>query len=200
MAKVALEAQPLSVGSIDHRASGWWGMLGVIATEGALFAYLLFSYYYVALQPHTEPWLPEVPPSLRLALPNTIILILSSVAVWWGERGARKHARWRALLGLAIGFVLGAIFIGIQLMEWHNKSFSVTSHPYGSLYFTITGFHLAHVLMGLFVLLSLIVWIALGYFSAPRDAPISIGSIYWHFVDVVWLTVFFTFYITPHFG
>ena len=50
------------------------------------------------------------------------------------------------------------------------------------------------------ILLALLVWEALGYFGPHRDAPPSIGAIYWHFVDAVWLAVFFTFYVTPHLG
>ena len=57
---------------------------------------------------------------------------------------------------------------------------------------------MAHVVVGLLVLLVLLLWSALGYFDRERHAPVAIGAIYWHFVDAVWLTVFFTFYITPY--
>ena len=186
----------LSVGSIERRASGWWGMLTLILTEAFLFAYLLFSYYYFAVQ-YGRPWLPAELPSFRLSAPNTVILIVSSVAVWFGERGARQNSRWRLVLGLALGLGLGATFVGIQFREWMDKPFGLASHSYGSLYFTITGFHMAHVLAGLVALAALVLWSALGYFDRARHAPVSIGAVYWHFVDAVWLTVFFTFYVTP---
>ena len=186
----------LSVGSIERGASGWWGMLTLILTEAFLFAYLLFSYYYFAVQ-YGRPWLPAELPSFRLSAPNTAILIVSSIAVWFGERGARQGSRWRLVLGLAAGLVLGAVFVGIQFREWMDKPFGLASHSYGSLYFTITGFHMAHVAAGLLVLAALLLWSALGYFDRARMAPVTIGAIYWHFVDAVWLTLFFTFYITP---
>ena len=186
----------LSVGSIERRASGWWGMLTLILTEAFLFAYLLFSYYYFAVQ-YGRPWLPAELPSFRLSAPNTAILLVSSVAVWFGERGARRGSRWRLVLGLALGLGLGATFVGIQFREWMDKPFGLASHSYGSLYFTITGFHMAHVLAGLVMLAALVLWSALGYFDRARHAPVSIGAVYWHFVDAVWLTVFFTFYVTP---
>jgi heme/copper-type cytochrome/quinol oxidase subunit 3 len=187
----------MAVGSIERRASGWWGMLTLILTEAFLFAYLLFSYYYFAVQ-YGRPWLPAELPAFRLSGPNTLILLASSVAIWFGERGARQNARRRLVLGLAVGLVLGAIFVGIQILEWMDKPFGLSSHSYGSLYFTVTGFHMAHVVVGLVVLGLLLIWSMLGYFDRARMASVSIGGVYWHFVDAVWLTVFFTFYVTPH--
>jgi cytochrome c oxidase subunit 3 len=96
--------------------------------------------------------------------------------------------------------VLGAIFVGVQLLEWSRKPYQFNSSAYSSLYFTITGFHLAHVVIGMLVLLVLSVWSLLGYFDSKRHAPVAIGAIYWHFVDVVWLVVFFTIYVTPYLG
>jgi heme/copper-type cytochrome/quinol oxidase subunit 3 len=199
MSEVVLERAGLPVGSIRHRASGWWGMLGLILSEAALFSYLLFSYYYLAVQPHSGPWPPTMP-ELKLSLPDTIILLLSSVAVWWGERAINTGARLRAIGGIALGIVLGIVFVVIQVFEWKSKTFSISSHPYGSLYFTITGFHMAHVIVGILLLATVGWWMALDYYGPFRNAAVAISAIYWHFVDVVWLTIFFTFYITPRLG
>ena len=93
---------------------------------------------------------------------------------------------------------MGAVFVGVQGLEWHNKPYGFDSHPYASLYFTITGFHMAHVVAGLLVLLALAVWTALGYFDRTRHAVVSIGALYWHFVDAVWIAVFLSLYVTPY--
>lgn len=187
----------LPVGSAGHHATGWWAMVGGITTEAALFGYLLFSYYYIAVQPHAEAWPPELP-HLGLALPNTILLLLSSVAIWFGERGAKNGNSREELLGIGSAVGLGLVFIVIQLFEWREKPFSITSGTYGSLYFTITGFHMAHVAVGLAMLIAVLVWCWRGYFGPHRHSFVSIAAIYWHFVDVVWLAVFFTFYVTPY--
>jgi heme/copper-type cytochrome/quinol oxidase subunit 3 len=199
MSTISVPQRALSVGSVGPKAFGWWGMVAGMLTEGALFAYLLFGYYYFAIQPHGMPWPAEMP-HFKLAAPNTVILLVSSVAVWWGERGAKQGMPGRQVAGLGLGFLLGALFVVIQTFEWKSKSFSLNSGPYGSLFFTITGFHMAHVVLGLMLLLQLTIWSALGYFGPRRSAPVSIGAIYWHFVDAVWLTVFFTIYITPYLG
>lgn len=191
------QGQALPVGSKGRLSSGWWGMLVLIGTEAALFAYLLFSYYYVAVQ-RGAAWAPDTHPTMKLAGPNTLILLLSSVAVWWGEDGAKKGHRGRQLGGLGIGILLGVVFLVVQVFEWKAKTYSLTSGSYGSLYFTVTGFHMAHVVVGLLMLIAVWIWSALGLFNPRRHAPVSISSIYWHFVDVVWLAVFFSFYVSPY--
>jgi cytochrome c oxidase subunit 3 len=191
----------LPVGAMDTRASGWWAMIFTVFTEASLFAYLLFSYYYLAVQPHLAGTFPEGgPPDLSLATPGTVILLASSVAVGWAQLGIEQGNRWRLTAGLGLGAVLGIIFLGIQWFEWGQKPFGLSSTPYSSLYYVITGFHMAHVVVGVVMLLVLTWWSARGYFSPRRFAHIHIGALYWHFVDAVWIAVFFTFYITPLLG
>lgn len=196
MADAALQSAPLPVGSAGRNGVGWWGVLTLIATEAALFAYLLFSYYYFAA--HAErSWFPAKLPEFKLSGPNTIILLLSSVAVWFGERGARKENRRQNLLGLLVASLLGVAFLAIQIKEWGSQSFSLQSSSYGSLFFVITGFHMAHVVAGVIVLIALLICSGLGYFDRRHSAPVMIGSLYWHFVDAVWLSVFFSLYVAP---
>lgn len=194
----AILKRPLPVGAIDTRASGWWAMIFVVCTEGALFGYLLFSYYYFAVQAHSIGYFPPGgPPSLTLALPDTVILLLSSVAVSWAQLNVKHNDKRHLVMGLGIGAILGIVFLVVQYFEWAQKQFTISSHPYGSLYFTITGFHMVHVAVGVIALLTLALWSGMGYFNCVRYAHIHIGALYWHFVDAVWLAVFFTFYITP---
>src|ERR1700759_3012286 len=105
----------LPVGALDTRASGWWAMIFTIFTEASLFAYLLFSYFYLAVQPHAPGSFPQGgPPSLALALPGTLILLASSVAVGWAQLGIEHGSKRRLVLGLGGGALLGMIFLGVQ--------------------------------------------------------------------------------------
>ena len=91
--RISLERK-LPVGAIDTRASGWWAMIFTVFTEASLFAYLLFSYYYLAVQPHLPGTFPQGgAPDLSLALPNTLILLASSAAVAWAQFGIEHVAR-----------------------------------------------------------------------------------------------------------
>jgi len=88
----------------------------------------------------------------------------------------------------------------VQLVEWRNKPFTLSTSGYSSHYFTITGFHMAHVVVGLLGLLLVVIWTLAGYFDRERNAPVTYVATYWHFVDVVWLFVFTSFYIAPRLG
>jgi cytochrome c oxidase subunit III len=197
MAEALDYQQPLPVGSARHRAAGWFGMWCLIATEASLFAYLLFAYAYLGARAHGG-WVPELP-KLRLSLPNTVLLVASSFVLYWGERGIRQGKILRLKFALGATLVMGSVFVAVQLLEWHSKTFRPADNAYASSYFTTTGFHLMHVIGGLLVLAPLLFWSWMGKFGAERHAAVSIGALYWHFVDVVWLVVFFTYYVSPYF-
>ena len=196
MAESIVSDRPLPIGSRGHLATGWWGMLTLILTEGALFAYLFFSYFYLASHALGN-WPPSGPPSLDISIPGTVILIAGSLVVWWGERGIERGRSRPLALGLTAALILGILFVSMQFYEWSRQPFRLSTDVYSSLYFTITGFHMLHVIAGLLILAVLLLWTALGHFDAERHAAVSIGALYWHFVTVVWLAVFFIFYIAP---
>jgi heme/copper-type cytochrome/quinol oxidase subunit 3 len=186
-----------ALGDKVRLASGWWGMLALIITEASLFGYLLFAYFYLQSQTPAA-WPPGGPPALQIPLINTAILLGSSVLVWLGERCVRRGSSRAGAAWLAGGVVAGSVFALVQLHEWQDKPFRLGSHVYGSLYFTITGFHLLHVLVGLAVLAVLALWCVLGLQDSRRHTALSVGALYWHFVDAVWLAVFSALYLTPY--
>jgi cytochrome c oxidase subunit III len=196
---VLSEPADIPVGPVGRRGVGYWGVATLIASEAALFSYLLFAYFYTGATAQSG-WVLEPSPPLHLALPNTILLLLSSVAAWTGERGVLTQRRALALWGLGAAFLMGTVFAIVQGFEWHAKPFQLGTSSYASLYFVTTGFHMAHVLVGILVLAALFTWTALDYFSPRRRLTVSAGVLYWHFVDVVWLFVFATYYITPYLG
>ena len=189
--------EALPVGSKGRLSSGWWGMAAIVATESALFAYLLFSYFYIAAQ-IVGRWPPDGPPKLDLAIPGTILLLAGSVTMWWGEKGICAGNQRRLLIGLAASILLGIAFVGLEGYEWSRKGFTPASDSYGSLYFTVTGFHLTHVLVGVVMLIMLFIWTLLGYFGIRRHSTVAIAVMYWHFVTAVWVAVFLTFYVSPY--
>jgi heme/copper-type cytochrome/quinol oxidase subunit 3 len=189
-------AQPLPVRGTRWQSTAWWGMAFLILTEGSLFAYLFFSYFYLASQ-STGRWPPSGPPDLMNASINTLLLLSSSGVAWWGERGIARDKPRQLSIGLALALGLGIIFMTIQGHEWATRPFILSSNSYSSLYFVITGFHGAHVLVGLLMLCALLVWNLMGRFAAGWHLEVSVGILYWHFVDLVWLAVYATLYMSP---
>ena len=122
MAELArTEPAALPVGPTGGKGVGWNGLVALIASEGALFGYLLFSYFYTGASA-PRGWLLEPHPSLKLAGPNTLILLLSSVAMWWGERAVKRGRRGRALVGTGLALLIGILFATVQTWEWAAKS------------------------------------------------------------------------------
>ena len=190
------QTKPLPVGSIGKKSTTWWGIWTLIVTEGSLFGYLLVCYFYLSLQSQSGP--PEGKPELMMPGINTVILLSSSVFVALSERAIRRKRLRLSLVPMAIAIVLGITFLLIQLKEWKEKTYGLTTNIYGSLYFTITGFHMAHVVIGLVILSLLLLWTSLGYFTDKRYTAVTVGGLYWHFVDGVWLFIFSSLYLFPY--
>jgi heme/copper-type cytochrome/quinol oxidase subunit 3 len=188
----------LPVGLSRWRSVAYWGMACVVATEASFFAYLLFSYFYLASM-STNAWPGGGAPELGLVAVNTAILLASSGVMLWAEAGARQGDRRRLEVGLGLTLALGVTFLVLQGVEYARSTFSPGTDAHGSLFFTITGFHGAHVFVGLVMLAVVLVRALRGHFAPDRHAAVSATALYWHFVDVVWLAVFTSLYLSPHF-
>jgi heme/copper-type cytochrome/quinol oxidase subunit 3 len=197
---VSATARPyaLPINPADRRSPGWMVMVLVIATEAMLFAYLLFSYFYLASSA-TGKWPPSGRPDLTLVIPNTAILLASSACIWWGERGVRAGSRRRLVVGLLATLVLGVVFLSIQGVEYAHKPFRLSTDAYSSVFYTITGLHGTHVFVGLLMVAVTLVRTLRGHFSAERHLAVTTTAMYWHFVDAVWLVVFTSLYVSPYF-
>ena len=197
MTATALPRPQAPVPLTGRRAPGWWGMVGVIATEAVLFACRFASYFFLwgtvaAFGAEGGRY-----PPVTLTAPMTVILLASSVAMAWGERGIRRGDQARLRLGLGIAWLLGLAFLVMQGFEYSNRHTTPQTSAYDSLFYTITGTHGLHVAVGL--LMSLVVQLRawLGHFDARRHLAVQNVALYWHFVDVVWLFVFSLLYVVP---
>jgi len=185
------------------RSFGWWGMVWLIATEATLFASLLASYFYLRFR-HGVEWPPDGLPHPELALPLVMsaLLLSSSIPVHLAESGIKRGSQTTLRVGLAAGFILGAVFLFLTVaVEWPEtlRHFTPQTNVYGSLFFTITGFHAMHVLVGLGMSLWTQVRAWRGAFGPDRHVTVQNFTLYWHFVDVVWIFVFLTLYLSPGF-
>ena len=178
---------------------GRWGMLLFVVNEATLFACLISSYFYVALANGAWPPAGIGAPSLVLPLIMTASLLTSSGVLIYAEHELARGNRTRYRGGVVVTVLLGAAFLLLQLKEYAAKLVDVspTTSAYGSLFFTITGLHGAHVAFGLlFLVWSLLVGLRRPS-SGARSLTIRNASLYWHFVDGVWLVILASLYLSP---
>lgn len=174
------------------RELGWWAMLVFIATETALFAALLAAYFFVRVGSQSWPQGGISPPSLPRPAVMTGLLLVGSVCAVAAERAARGGARSRLRGLLALMVVLGVAFLALEAWDTSVSLDEYTPHTnaYGSLVYTITGLHGAHVALGvLFVLWGLVLALA-GRITPARNLAVQNAALYWHFVSLSWLVIF----------
>jgi cytochrome c oxidase subunit 3 len=177
---------------------GFWGMAMVIATEGVIFLALVSSYFFLWAGSRHWPQGGIEPPELTKIAIFTPILLLSSVPVFWAEAAIRKGNVRHLRVGLFIAFLMGAAFLINQIIEYHELTFGWQDNAYASIFYVTTGLHGLHVLVGLLISIVVQIKAALGRYSAHKHVNVQVFSLYWHFVDAVWIVVFTSLYLAPH--
>jgi cytochrome c oxidase subunit III len=194
----ALDVSRLPVFASGSRALLWWGMFLLVVIETMVFATFISSYYYLRF--HAPHWPPagESLPQIVLPTINTLVLLASSVAVFYADSGISRHGDVKRLkTGMAIAVLLSLVFLALKILEYSAVGYFWDTHAYGTIVWTIVVFHSAHVasvtLKGSVVL----VLAFRGHFTRYRHLGVQINGIYWHFVVLIWIPLYITIYITP---
>ena len=186
-------------GHVDRPNNVAIGTIIWLASELMFFA-ALFAMYFTLRSVNPEIWAVDTSLlNVPFATANTTILVLSSVTCQMGvfaaERGDVKNLRkW-----FIITFIMGAVFIGGQVTEYAelvHEGLTMSSSPYGSVFYLTTGFHGLHVTGGLIAFLFVLArtYVAKRFTHEQATSAIVV-SYYWHFVDVVWIALFATIYL-----
>ena len=126
---------------------------------------------------------------------NTAILVTSSFTMHWAVQSIRRGHRAGLQAGLVLTIALGLAFLITQLIEYAHVGFNTSDGAFASVFFGLTGLHGAHVFIGLSLLTMAAVRAFRGHFSPEHYHGVEIPGIYWHFVDVMWIIVFFAVYV-----
>jgi cytochrome c oxidase subunit 3 len=171
------------------------GMLLFIISEVMIFGAFFTAYFFIRVVGGAE-W-----PAAGTELPklvagvNTAILVSSSFTLHWAETSIKRGNRFGLQAGMLTTFLLGVTFLFIQINEYVHIGFSPQDHAQGSVFYGLTGLHGAHVFIGLTLLAFVTIRAFRGHFSETAHRGVEVPGIYWHFVDVMWIVVFFTVYI-----
>lgn len=178
---------------------GWWGMIGLFATEGTLFGLLLFVYFF--LRANNHPWPPDgiARPELVKSTIRSVILFASSIPAMLAGRALRNGnvRRFRGMVLLTM--FMGTVFLIGHTMEYLDlsKIFTPTTNSYGSVFFLVTGLHAIHLFVGIVILGYLVVQsLRHRYDGGGEPAGVMCGLMYWHFVDAIWVAVFSSLYLS----
>ncbi len=170
-------------------------IFGEACTFSALFGYLYYSRIYA------PAWPPPGTPHLETDLPGvgTLLLVSSSFTLNWAMHAYKKAMKGLAKTWIIVTLALGIGFLGIQGYEWgflHGYySFQPETNVFGSLFYVMTGFHGLHVLVGI-LMITMMYWrLEKGEMSEKYHFSLRAAEYYWHFVDVVWVFLFFSVYL-----
>lgn len=172
-------------------------MLIFIGSEAIFFLSLIISYVYYSfpggiLSPTAEYL------NIKHALFFTAFLLASSLTIELANKKLKKQQTKSLLIWLFITIVLGLVFLTGQMLEYYSlyqENVTVNKNVFGSAFFTLTGFHGFHVLVGLIVLAILWFIIYTGNYKGIENEAFEGTAMYWHFVDAVWVAVFTVIYI-----
>jgi cytochrome c oxidase subunit III len=195
-------------GHKEQLSNGMLGFILFLASEVMFFGGL-FAAYFIA-RADAPSWPPEqlltpeqiaagVELELHVALPAvaTALLILSSITIQWAEFQIKKGNQSGLIWGLFITLVLGLVFLAMQMYDYSVLHFGPGDTIFGTTFYTLTGFHGAHVAGGAIFIFVCLMRALGGQFTAAGHEAVTACSMYWHLVDVIWVALFTILYIIP---
>lgn len=193
---------PIAIEELPTQPSGraapeWWGVLCLIVIEAIVFTALIASYFHFRTQHALWPPAGIEPPDLLLPSLNTALLVASAVPAFLSVRALRRDDESTPRIALPVGMLLLALFIGLKVWEYSHKPWSGLTHAYGSVIFTMTGLHLAHVTALLLKTAVVHRYLWTGRIEPRRPAPLEANGLYWYFVVAIWIPLFSVIYLVP---
>lgn len=183
-----------------------YGVILFIMSEVMFFVAWFWAFFKNALYPMGEMspivdgvWPPEGIVTFdpwHLPFINTLILLLSGVAVTWAHHAlVHDNDRKTALRGTVVAVILGIAFSILQAYEYSHAAFGLDQTVYGGVFYMATGFHGFHVIIGTIFLAVCAYRFSRGRMDSKDHIGFEAAAWYWHFVDVVWLFLFFAIYV-----
>ncbi len=171
------------------------GMMLFIISEIMVFGAFFTAYFFIRIA-QGEPWpAPGTTLPALVAGVNTAILVSSSFTLHWAETAIKRGNRFAFKAAILTTFLLGCTFLFIQINEYANVGFAPQDSAQQTIFYSLTGLHGAHVFIGLLLLLTVTVRAFRGHYSPEKHIGVEVPGIYWHFVDAMWIVVYFTVYI-----
>jgi heme/copper-type cytochrome/quinol oxidase subunit 3 len=188
-----MSSRVVAVAQREPHSNGWWGMLLFLATEATLFGVLIATYFYLRFK--TPAWPPDgiAEPKILRPLVFTAILVFTSVPMQVSALAARAGRRGLLTVNVLAALLIGALYLWLQsdLLRKNAASFTPRTDAYGSIYYTLSVAHAAHVFVGLLLNLWLLsrVWSRV---TVYRLNGVQAIALFWHVVNALAVAVVLT--------
>ena len=177
-------------------ARGRVAMYFLIAAESAIFTIFVVAYLFYIGKSLTGPLPRDV---LHVPIGLTVCLLASSATIHFADRALRAARVKPFVLWWALTIALGGIFLTGTAREWHHLIYeaglTIRTNLFGTTYYSLVGLHAFHVTVGLLGLSTVLLFALNGHVRAEHGERVDVLSLYWHFVDVVWVVVFTVVYV-----
>lgn len=199
MASTALQAEhphpePYTATGIPMLKLGFWVFLG---SETLFFGSLISMYMVYKNESVVGPFSQELL-DIPLTSVSTFVLLMSSMFMVIALDQVQRGNRVWGPFWIAGTALMGSLFLGFQAYEFthfYHEGLTLQKNLFGSSFFILTGFHGAHVTIGVFWLLMLFVQSLRGYLPPAKALQLEVAGLYWHFVDIVWIAIFTLVYL-----
>jgi cytochrome c oxidase subunit III len=191
----ANSAAPSPAAEHPHGGYNLTGFIIFLCSESIIF--LAFFAGFTVLKLSSPVWLPDGVEGLEVRMPliNTIILVSSSFVAVLAEKALHHRALWAFRGWWLLTMLMGAYFVYGQYVEWSELAFGLGSGVFGSTFYLLTGFHGLHVITGILLMgLMLLRSFRPGNYDGG-EAGVASVSLFWHFVDVIWIILFLLIYV-----
>ncbi|HEY9799397.1 MAG TPA: heme-copper oxidase subunit III [Leptolyngbyaceae cyanobacterium] len=192
-----LEQTPHHAGEHGHDEEGnkMFGFIVFLLSESVIF--LSFFAGYIVYKTTTPNWLPVGVEGLEVTAPaiNTVVLVASSFVIYFAEVALKRQNIVGFRVFLLATMAMGSYFLLGQAIEWKSLEFGFTDGVYGGMFYLLTGFHGLHVLTGILLQLMIFVRSFIPHNYDTGHFGVNATSLFWHFVDVIWIVLFILIYI-----
>jgi cytochrome c oxidase subunit 3 len=185
----ALDVSGLPTFAFGPRSPMWWGTLGMIITEGMVFALAIMSYFY--LRSRAPAWPQDVlPPDLFWGTLNVVLMLASGVPNWWTKRAAERSDLRCVRVGMAICVGFGLVALLVRIGEFATLNVRWDTNAYGSIVWMLMGLHTTHLITDTWdsIVLTVLMWT--GPLEGKRFVDVAENAGYWYFVVASWLAVY----------
>jgi len=178
-----------------HASHNLTGFIIFLCSESVIF--IAFFSGFALLKLNALDWLPNGVAGLEWQTPliNTFVLVSSSGTIYLAERQMVRQNIWGFRGWWLATMALGGYFLWGQAVEWSGLQFGFTSGTFGGTFYLLTGFHGLHVLTGVLLMLLMLVKSFIPNNYKGGEQGIRATSLFWHFVDVIWIILFLLIYV-----